>query len=433
MKQNRIALLLACALFAGISAGAQERPAAFERILSDPEYAYLEYRDYPVPDCKPSAPPKGYKPVYISHYSRHGSRYNYIQSSYDNLKALFEKALAADVLTGDGKALARKYLEAFPYFDLHAGDLTRKGWDQHYGIGKRMYQNYREVFRKRPVIDARASTIPRSIMSMVAFCDALEERDSKLQITKQTSESWLHIMNPHHSTKPFAELAKDGKKAYGKEWEAEMKALQAKIIPAKEYLKKYFTDLDWVKRNFGLTKLKVELYRLMISTECTDVPYHFTELFTPEELCGLWEWSNLLYYNKWGPGHNGLNHSFYIAAYLLEDILDKAEEDLADGRIGARLRFGHDTPIGMLLTLLDMDGWNKGAEHPEDVKYIYDFSNVPMAANLQLIFYRNRKGDTLVKMMLNEKDITPYYRWEDFLAKGRATVASAKQKMEEYL
>jgi hypothetical protein len=45
-----------------------------------------------------------------------------------------------------------------------------------------------------------------------------------------------------------------------------------------------------------------------------------------------------------------------------------------------------------------------------------------MSVNVQFVFYRNRKGDVLVRMMHSEKDVRiplesdiyPFYRWEDF-------------------
>ena len=46
-----------------------------------------------------------------------------------------------------------------------------------------------------------------------------------------------------------------------------------------------------------------------------------------------------------------------------------------------------------------------------------------MGCNLAMVFYRNRKGEVLVKLLENEKETTipaipsycgPYYRWEDF-------------------
>jgi hypothetical protein len=55
-------------------------------------------------------------------------------------------------------------------------------------------------------------------------------------------------------------------------------------------------------------------------------------------------------------------------------------------------------------------------------KYWYAHEMVPMGTNLQLIFYRNCKGEVLVKMLYNEAETAikavpayqgPYYRWED--------------------
>ena len=48
-----------------------------------------------------------------------------------------------------------------------------------------------------------------------------------------------------------------------------------------------------------------------------------------------------------------------------------------------------------------------------------------MGTNLQMVFYRDRKGDVLVKILYNERETKipaveawqgPYYRWEDLRA-----------------
>jgi hypothetical protein len=53
-----------------------------------------------------------------------------------------------------------------------------------------------------------------------------------------------------------------------------------------------------------------------------------------------------------------------------------------------------------------------------------DYKIIPMAANLQLVFYRNgcHDQDILVKVLLNENeatlplktDVAPFYHWQDF-------------------
>ena len=46
---------------------------------------------------------------------------------------------------------------------------------------------------------------------------------------------------------------------------------------------------------------------------------------------------------------------------------------------------------------------------------------VPMGASFQMVFYRNKRGNVLVRTLINERDATlpiksataPFYRWED--------------------
>ena len=48
-----------------------------------------------------------------------------------------------------------------------------------------------------------------------------------------------------------------------------------------------------------------------------------------------------------------------------------------------------------------------------------------MASNCQMVYYRNKKGEILTKILYNEKEVTlpglktdmaPYYRWDDLRA-----------------
>ena len=62
---------------------------------------------------------------------------------------------------------------------------------------------------------------------------------------------------------------------------------------------------------------------------------------------------------------------------------------------------------------------------PEEAKYWFQNYNIPMAATLLFVFYKNKKGEILFKPVLNENDaylpqLTPvkdnFYRWADFRA-----------------
>jgi hypothetical protein len=73
---------------------------------------------------------------------------------------------------------------------------------------------------------------------------------------------------------------------------------------------------------------------------------------------------------------------------------------------------------------MELDSCGVVVERLEDVEYHWqNYKIFPMACNIQLIFYKPKRGqgDVLVKALLNEREATlpvktnhfPYYRWED--------------------
>ena len=110
---------------------------------------------------------------------------------------------------------------------------------------------------------------------------------------------------------------------------------------------------------------------------------------------------------------------------MAEDILNKAQAAI-DGKNPdvANLRFTHDSYVGPILSVLGYEGcvpqWNK-----DIVLATTSFNHgtvVPMAANLQIVLYRNKQGKVLVRSLLNERDAylpikcktAPFYPWSDF-------------------
>jgi hypothetical protein len=61
-------------LVLGLTASAQQVPA-LEQIKSDPKKSYGTDYPYAFTATQLTKAPSGYKPFYISHYGRHGSRY----------------------------------------------------------------------------------------------------------------------------------------------------------------------------------------------------------------------------------------------------------------------------------------------------------------------------------------------------------------------
>ena len=117
---------------------------------------------------------------------------------------------------------------------------------------------------------------------------------------------------------------------------------------------------------------------------------------------------------------------------------DTAKADKTTGKKPAKkttatLRFGHDTVIFPFVALLQLGTAGVETADMENLHKVYrDYEISPMAANVQLIFYKSTKKGSpiLVKVLLNETEQTlpitcdtttvkncpaaPYYRWDDF-------------------
>ena len=81
MRINQIRpLLIAALLLLGIMPTTAQ--SVYSLIERDPNFAAGDYSIYPESDLPQLTPaPKGYTPFYISHYGRHGSRYEGFQGA----------------------------------------------------------------------------------------------------------------------------------------------------------------------------------------------------------------------------------------------------------------------------------------------------------------------------------------------------------------
>ena len=116
----------------------------------------------------------------------------------------------------------------------------------------------------------------------------------------------------------------------------------------------------------------------------------------------------------------------YGQRFLLRNIIEKADSCLRLDHPGATLRFGHDTALLPLICLMGINGYDLSTNDLDQMERQgwANYKMIPMAGNLQFVFYRNgiHDKDILVKVLLNENeatlplktDIAPYYHWEDF-------------------
>ena len=378
------------------------------------------YYAYPGPSANNNTPaPKGYKPFYISHYGRHGSRYLISGKDYTSVLAVFDKAHAAGALTALGEDVRTRLVEVCKEGAETAGDLTPLGRRQHRGIAERMFRSFPEVFADGDSISARSTVVPRCAMSMVAFGDRLKELNPKLNILYEMSDRYMGYMNYHTDE---SNRFTNGETGYLAE---EIRKYKEERTNPDRLIASLFSDEDFIRMSVNPSSLMWGLYWIASDMQNMETKQSFFDIFTKEEIFDLWEFNNYRWYA--GNANHSAGKGIVVAnaKNLLRNIVESADEAIEKHNVAATLRFGHDGNVVPLAAILHLEDCNVAmSEHTEVYKYWSDFKIVPMAGNIQMIFFEKKGGsadDVLVKFMLNEKevkvpvetDIFPFYRWKD--------------------
>jgi len=370
------------------------------------------------PEIKPQTPaPKGYKPFYISHYGRHGSRYHYTHFDYMMLYNQMKSADEANALTPRGKELKKRIDALYADGRDRAGDLTQKGFDQHQGIAERMVKSFPEVFGPNAFLDVKSSTSHRVIMSMDAFLQKVNSMRPGIKVRTESSRRIMKYINNEERDSVTAKLKNDAYK------EANDK-IQALCNHPDRVINEIFSDQNYVKEKVRAEQFVSKLLEINCNMQdISDLDFDFSDFFTPDELFDGWQLSNLYWYANFGNCAYADNRGAKCGRNLLKNFLDEADKAIAGNGVTATLRFGHDTGLMPLASLMQLEGTTcPTGDLTQLYKYVCDYKIVPMAGNLQMIFYRSPKSsDILVKVLLNERevklplqsDIAPYYKWSE--------------------
>ena len=382
---------------------------AISQINADSRKAYGN--DYPYlfdqPALTPS--PKGYKPFYISHYGRHGSRYYWSNNLYRDIDSLLTKAHRLQLLTPEGEAFRDRFEETMPELKARWGELSELGWKQHQGIANTMYHRFRKLFTKGAHVTAISSLSGRCVMSMSAFCLELQQQCPSLEIREESSRTTLDGVVPYDSQNPHQHHCATLRPRY----ESNMASFHRDTAYATRVVGRLLTSTDGLDRSDA--QIAADLKNLYTSLPSIGHEGMMEGIYSDDDVVSQWELSNL-------DSYSWVFESQLEAIPILEDILDKAQKAI-DGTNGsvADLRFGHDSCLGPLTVLMGINGADLDPADPYEVKNCYQNFETCKASNIQLIFYRNRKDDILVKCLLNgleaslpiPSDIRPYYHWQD--------------------
>ena len=383
-----------------------------EQLKADPRKAYGTDYPYEFTTEKLTKAPNGYKPFYISHYGRHGSRYYWNAFLYREMDSLLTTAHRKHQLTAEGEQFYTKFEAAKDELSTGVSELSDLGWEQHQYIARTMYNNFPEVFKKGGNVLAIASLSGRCVISMSGFCQELVQCNPKIEIREQSSRFTLDGVVPDDRQNPARRDFPSTKPRY------EKNRNQFKYTDNlhETIVKRAFTSTEGLPGSIHhIGENFINLY-----TSLPNIGHEgmMGNLVTDKDIADRWESSNLGTYSWLFPRQ-------YLTIPILQDIIKKAD-DVLNGRSDriADLRFGHDDRLGPLHILMGINGADRDPEDPYEVKNCYQNWNTCKACNIQLIFYRSKKAndDVLVKCLLNgheaslplPSDNYPFYKWSDF-------------------
>lgn len=422
-----LCLLAAFAFISGASAQNASQDVR-ELLRQDPTRAANLHHTYEVPEIVDTPAPEGYVPFYISHYGRHGSRYHTSESKITEISVYLDTLLAEGLLTDEGKAVYNTLSIVKEEHEDLGGILTQKGSLDHQGISQRMFERFDPVFNQQDRKDVLciSTDVQRCIQSMANFAMQLKGNSPELNISLYTGprfKKYLVADVPFQKTNVRRANVRD--------------SILRASLNTERIMKAWFTNQNEALRHFGKNdpaKFIYKVFQAGIIAQNLDIenPYIY-KYFTEDEIYAMWRTDNAEKYGIMCASIENERISDEIGRTILKHIVSKADEALASGSTkAADLRFGHDSGLLPLISFIQIEGQDK-IMHMADAEANgwYGFVAMPMASNLQLVFYRKVSdectgcscdNDILVKILFNEKETTipalttfcgPYYKWSE--------------------
>ena len=394
---------------------------AYEEIHENILLSASNYMAYPGPTQHQLTPaPRGYKPFYISHYGRHGSRFHSKPSIYNAPYQTLLKADSLGKLTAMGKDVLRRLDVIRKDAENHWGDLTQLGAQQHEEIARRMYERFPEVFQGKADVDARSTGVGRCVLSMEYALMQLTRLNPELNIRMDATHRDVSYLNLQD--KELFSLRKDEKaiELY--------KDFRAQNNENSHLMQTLFNDSAYVRQHINSYSFAEQLMLVAAIMQNVELGKKMTlfDIFTDEEVYRIWKNGNAWWYIGWGASPVTGSKMPYLQRNLLRKVIEQADSCIQQPKTNVHLRFGHETVMLPFICLLDINGFGMVTDNLNELvdKGWINYRAFPMGSNIQLVFYRKSPTDRdpLFKILLNENEATlplpakqaPYYRWSDF-------------------
>lgn len=382
---------------------------------------------YESPTWEITKAPKGFKPFYLNHFARHGSRYLESASAYERPCNILRDANEQGVLTEFGQDVLYRLEIIRDEAITRLGDLSEKGKQQHREMARRMVENYPELFTPDKTIVARSTTSHRVLVS---------EYSALMQIVRMRPKVGIDYDSSNHD-EPYMYTEDKAVSDSKRKMNAAVQEFNRNHTHPEGLMSRLFTDPEFI-RNYGgrdqSSSLYTAIYDVAAAIQGTDPGVDLNDVFTYDEWYDLFLMNNMRWYSQGGFSPLSDNIVGYGHCVTLQNFIDCADAAINGNGVSANLRFGHEVTLMSFFSLLDL---NQSGYSTDDLESVADhwaaYNNAHMGGNVQWIFYRDKKGQVIVRFLLNEEEATlpatvpfytdakgreckPFYRWEDVRA-----------------
>ena len=187
-----------------------------------------------------------------------------------------------------------------------------------------------------------------------------------------------------------------------------------------------FSDVDAAKRIVGDPHAFAESLFYMVAV-CRPLSVELggmllDDAFTADELPKISRALNGKWYMQIGNSVEFGEQMVASVKNLAMDFVDRAKDAIKGRSVVADLRFGHDTRVWPLASYVGIEGVGDRVPSDKVCDHALLWRTMPMASNIQMVFYRNGAGDVIVRVLFNERDARlrgletadgVYFRWAD--------------------
>lgn len=362
--------------------------------------------------------PQGYIPFHIEHYGRHGSRWHVGYKYFDQAYRILDKAHEDGKLTllGERTYQAIKQIKEIAHRG-HSGELTEIGALQHQAIGRRMVLNFPSIFSDSAIVNARSTVVIRAILSMHNSLDAIRSLRPNLKILSEASAADMWYL--YYQDEEAKKIRNDKKRTI-------LSGFNDRHSNKGQYLDRLIKDKHYSSDSIGDKLFNPLFYALINCQSHSNQPWLIDSIFSIEEIHEQWLQGNAEWFLEGGNSSLTNNRMPFSQANLLQNIITSSDSAFTSSNNSINLRYGHDSALLPLIVLMEINDFGLECNNLEELSENgwHDYLMVPMAANIQIIFYHKPqlrdKDSVIVKVLLNEEEVKlpighltgPYYNWK---------------------